>query len=532
MFDSSAIGDLEAAVARLQDQPIGLATDPQLCDLLRRTRAATDKLEGLEAAALDQMRETRAHDTEGSSSVAGWATEHLRLSPARARARAAAGRTLRLLPDVAAASRSGRIRIEHVEKFTTGLTKLGTDLMGLAAAPMVELASTTSPEELKAAITELHGITHTDELDDAYARGMDRHDLTLSRTAEGFHLSGFLDIAGGMRLAELLKTTAAPRDADDTRTPAQRRLDTLTDLINTTLTHGLPTDHGIRPQLNLHVEAEWLAGQIGAGPPRLDGWGTIGTDLYGYLSCDADRTALLLNGTTTGPTPIADVLNVGRTQRLATKKQRRAVRARQHGRCANPGCSHTVLEFHHVAWWTRDGGPTDLHNIIGLCPRCHARVHTGTLTIEPDGHRGFTFTTTNRAQHKRRLEDHARIQREKIRTFLRRLTRDAGLTPTPAHTPVTPPPVRTPATGTATGTATGNRARTTARATAACTNTSSTTSTVTTRVTARVATTLAQPRSEAPPPQLRRSDPPDRTPEDPAPWTKPDKLRPRIHART
>ncbi|UYM07833.1 HNH endonuclease signature motif containing protein [Solicola gregarius] len=60
--------------------------------------------------------------------------------------------------------------------------------------------------------------------------------------------------------------------------------------------------------------------------------------------------------------------------------------ARQDGVCANPGCGLTHLEIHHVAWWGRDHGNTDLENLIGICSRCHHLVHQNRLTIRPDGH--------------------------------------------------------------------------------------------------------------------------------------------------
>ncbi|MCU1679083.1 MAG: endonuclease, partial [Frankiales bacterium] len=90
----------------------------------------------------------------------------------------------------------------------------------------------------------------------------------------------------------------------------------------------------------------------------------------------------------------AEILNVGRTHRLATHKQRRAVIARQLGVCATPGCNHTHLEIHHVIWWSL-GGRTDLNQLIGLCVRCHHLLHAGKLHIAGNAVDGFTFT--NRA---------------------------------------------------------------------------------------------------------------------------------------
>lgn len=42
------------------------------------------------------------------------------------------------------------------------------------------------------------------------------------------------------------------------------------------------------------------------------------------------------------------------------------------------------MQVHHVVHWI-DGGPTDLANMISLCPRHHRNVHSGRLRIETTG---------------------------------------------------------------------------------------------------------------------------------------------------
>ena len=69
------------------------------------------------------------------------------------------------------------------------------------------------------------------------------------------------------------------------------------------------------------------------------------------------------------------VLSVGRTQRLATRAQRRALRV-MYRTCAIPGC-HVGFDHcvpHHIHWWRR-GGATDIDNLLPLCSKHHHRVH-------------------------------------------------------------------------------------------------------------------------------------------------------------
>jgi hypothetical protein len=68
-------------------------------------------------------------------------------------------------------------------------------------------------------------------------------------------------------------------------------------------------------------------------------------------------------------------LDAGRTRRHATRHQRRALRA-MYRRCAIAGCSHHVSATHphHLQFWN-DGGCTDLHLLLPLCPHHHRRLH-------------------------------------------------------------------------------------------------------------------------------------------------------------
>ena len=65
------------------------------------------------------------------------------------------------------------------------------------------------------------------------------------------------------------------------------------------------------------------------------------------------------------------VLNMGRSQRIATLNQTYALYARDRG-CSFPGCAHPPewCERHHIKAWV-DGGRTDLDNLALLCEYHH-----------------------------------------------------------------------------------------------------------------------------------------------------------------
>ena len=66
-------------------------------------------------------------------------------------------------------------------------------------------------------------------------------------------------------------------------------------------------------------------------------------------------------------------LDLGRTTRLANRAQRRALRA-LYSTCAIPGCTirYRRCKLHHVTWW-RNGGRTDLDNLLPICTHHHSQ---------------------------------------------------------------------------------------------------------------------------------------------------------------
>lgn len=97
------------------------------------------------------------------------------------------------------------------------------------------------------------------------------------------------------------------------------------------------------------------------------------------LACDAGILPVVLGGD-------SEVLDLGRARRLFSRAQRRAL-AERDGGCAFPGCDRPPhwTEAHHVRWWSRDRGPSDLDNGILLCRFHHLLVHRGWRIERRDG---------------------------------------------------------------------------------------------------------------------------------------------------
>lgn len=84
-------------------------------------------------------------------------------------------------------------------------------------------------------------------------------------------------------------------------------------------------------------------------------------------------------------------LNLGRSSRVANRAQRRALRGLYRG-CAIPGCGvhYDTCKLHHIVWW-RNGGATDLDNLIPVCSRHHHHIHDDQWQIELGPNRELTI---------------------------------------------------------------------------------------------------------------------------------------------
>jgi len=135
-------------------------------------------------------------------------------------------------------------------------------------------------------------------------------------------------------------------------------------------------DRPARAEIVVHIDYELLAG--GAGERQLGAESTCRTsngseltvETIRRLACEAEIIPLVLDGKSVP-------LDVGKSKRLATAYQRRALAA-VHETCAIDGCSvkFSHCEPHHIDYW-ENGGATDLNNLVPLCSRHHHAAHEG-----------------------------------------------------------------------------------------------------------------------------------------------------------
>ena len=123
--------------------------------------------------------------------------------------------------------------------------------------------------------------------------------------------------------------------------------------------------HGQRTTVVVHVDVRQRTAALHLGPLLTD------ADRR-YLTCDATCEVWFERD--------GRVIGAGRTTRTVNRRLRRVLEHRDRT-CAVPGCGATRgLHAHHIRHW-EDGGPTELANLVLLCPHHHRAHHRGIITI-------------------------------------------------------------------------------------------------------------------------------------------------------
>jgi hypothetical protein len=400
--------------------------------VLGRLDRAVDGLTTVRAAVLVAERDAGTWREAGDRSPQCWRARTGRTGPGAAAQQVRQAEQLDAVPAVAAAVTAGRIGLEHavvIGKVAATGTPAQREAIAspavqqdlLAAAERQDAGTFAGTMSRWAATVDPGGLEHSHETQRA-----ERY-LHLTHTPEGTFVKGRLDSMAGHRLTRALGALSPRPAADDDRSPGQRCADALDAMAAATLADAGTTPGAHVPaQVSLIVSAEtWAdaraerdrrrqrgtrsassvthAGPAAAAPSGAGGGSDTDVVAYAPASledgtpvpaseiaatmCDCEITRLVIDA---DGVPV----DLGRTQRLFTGTQRRAVIARDR-RCAWPDCQVHArwCQIHHILWWERDTGPTSVDNGILLCSFHHHEVHRRDLTITRIGPQALDVPT-------------------------------------------------------------------------------------------------------------------------------------------
>ena len=138
--------------------------------------------------------------------------------------------------------------------------------------------------------------------------------------------------------------------------------------------------HGQRTTVVVHLDVERDVTSLHLGPLLTD-------DERQFLTCDATCEVWFERH--------GQVVGACRATRTVNRRLRRALEHRDRC-CVVPGCGATRgLHAHHIRHW-ENGGPTELNNLVLVCPHHHRAHHRGVITITGPAHNLTITDSTGR----------------------------------------------------------------------------------------------------------------------------------------
>jgi len=358
----------------------------ELVKLVFEADSARRRLDGYLAALLGRLG-----DLEGQEAVEELCRQ-FGLGRHRARQQAKAAGALKALPTTLEAVKGGWISMDHARVMGESHERAP-----LTRAQELELITVAISEDL-----DLFKKTVARSEDQRWADdGLNRHEHQQQRRSakvfdgddEMVILHAELDRIAGGRVKTALDGLSDRLFRDDARagsdrTHAQRNADALVPsspnglraLAPPRVTVATMAARIAAPQattLIVSVDYDTLSGQLkNAG--LIDGT-PIDIDGLRHIACDANIVPAIFAAD-------SQPLYLDREQRAAAaRKLALAVRDKK---CVGCGIRASACDAHHIIWWD-DDGPTNITNLVLLCPKCHKKVHK----------HGHQMTKTPNRQH-------------------------------------------------------------------------------------------------------------------------------------
>lgn len=362
----------------------------ELVKLILQADSARRQLDGYLTALLGRLG-----DLEGQDAVEELCRQ-FGLGRHKARQQAKAAGSLKALPTTLEAVKGGWISIDHAR--VIGQSHERAPLTQSEELELITLAISEDLDQFKKTVARSEDQRRVDD-------GLTRHERQRERRSakvfdgdnEMVILYAELDRIAGERVKTALHDLSDRLFRDDARTESdrthdQRNADALVALITQRPENSGSSDSDdvqddrsgceeITPQattLIVSVDYDTLSGQLKNA--RLIDGSPIDIDDLRHIACDAGIVPAIFAAD-------GQPLYMGRKQRAVTAAQKLALIARDK-QCIGCGMRASACDAHHIIWWD-DDGPTDITNLMLLCPKCHKKVHKQgyQVTRSPNGQR-------------------------------------------------------------------------------------------------------------------------------------------------
>lgn len=266
--------------------------------------------------------------------------------------------------------------------------KVGVDRLLEAERLLVERAEGLSLDDVRKLVAHAEAWLDPDGVAPREEEARSRRSLTMFERDGSLHLTLQTDIASGAPVKAAIQAyvTATfqarahaldPEAPDsDRRTVAMIQADALTEIC----AHASGCDNGGLPVSGATVVVRVGLGDLttGAGFATVDGLDEpVSIAACRRMAAGGGIIPVVLGGE-------GEILDWGREKRLFTRAQRLALVERDGG-CVMCGLPPQLTRAHHLRWWQRDGGSTDLDNGVLLCDSCHHRIHDNEWEIRIEG---------------------------------------------------------------------------------------------------------------------------------------------------
>ena len=415
-----------------------------------------DAVAVLEARVLTAEREAGTWSLRGDRDLAGFLgrTSH----QGRGAGLAAVGQagTLAAMPVVAEALMDGPVTTTHVAQLTrataaspTLATELGTSQ---GQARVVEMAGRLDGAEFGKALSQLAASLDPASRQRAHDEQRAARSFAWTHTPSGTLLKGRLDTVAGHTLAKAIDALCPRPAVEDDRSREQRQADALVAIAQRVATDRATTPGAVAPvqAVVAFTPETWTALRAAtSGDEGSDRSADSAGACAEERSTPAPGSARDVMGRLRGADPVVDEtgqawpasevaralcdclltravvggrdaeLNLGRGERRFGRQHWLALYAAGARSCSIGGCGMPLAytELHHLRWWTRDGGPTDLANCAAYCSFHHHEIHRlgivvtrladGTLEHRYADGRSYGGTTPSQppGMHRDGLED-------------------------------------------------------------------------------------------------------------------------------